>query len=106
MSVLLAALTYQDQPVRVLGTPDAPLFVAADVCAVLEIAEHRSATRDFEDDEKGVQTVHSPGGHAGVSKDAMAALWAMRQVGLVDFEEGPRHARRWFAVQQPQERIQ
>lgn len=51
MSVL-AALTYQDQPVRVLGTPDEPLFVAADCCAVLSIANSRDAVADFESDER------------------------------------------------------
>lgn len=62
MSELLAALTYQDQPVRVLGTPDAPLFVAADLCRILGLENHRQVTSDFSEDEKGVHTVDTPGG--------------------------------------------
>lgn len=48
--------------VRVLGSPEAPLFVAADVCAALGIAWHRDAVARLDADEKGVGETHSPGG--------------------------------------------
>lgn len=40
----------------------AALALAADVCAAIEVADHKSATRDFDDDEKGVHILHTPGG--------------------------------------------
>lgn len=53
---------FNGNPVRVYGTADAPLFVAVDAGRCLDIAEIRSTLRDFPDDEKGVHTVHTPGG--------------------------------------------
>lgn len=38
--------------VRVFGTSENPLFVAADVCRILEIANPRDAVSSLEDDEK------------------------------------------------------
>lgn len=43
---------FQDHPVRVLGTPENPLFVAADVCAVMGIANNRDAIEKLDADEK------------------------------------------------------
>lgn len=48
--------------VRVVGTPESPMFVAADVCAVLEIANSRDAIAALDDDEKGVALTDTPGG--------------------------------------------
>ena len=61
---LTLTLTFPEtrQEIRVVGTLHRPEWVAKDVCEVLGIGEHRSVLRDFDDDEKGVHTVHSPGG--------------------------------------------
>jgi prophage antirepressor-like protein len=51
--------------IRVIPKPDDPervLFSAADVAAALGISEVRSSIRDFEDDEKAVHQMHTPGG--------------------------------------------
>lgn len=53
---------FQGHNVRIAGTPEEPLFVAQDVCDILEISEARSSTRDFDEDEKGVHSMHTPGG--------------------------------------------
>jgi len=37
-------------------------FVAKDLCDILDIAEHRQSTRRLDDDEKGVYSIHTPGG--------------------------------------------
>jgi prophage antirepressor-like protein len=48
--------------VRVVGSPESPEWVAADVCAVLGIRDTSMALRDFGDDEKGTSSVGTPGG--------------------------------------------
>jgi len=59
----LQIYTFQNRNVRVAGSPDAPLFVAADVCRILEIANPRDAVSSLEDDEK--LTVANPDGQTG-----------------------------------------
>jgi len=59
----LAPFAYQGHQIRVI-TDDHGVtwFVAADVCAVLEISKHRDALTRLDDDEKGVSAVPTPGG--------------------------------------------
>ena len=39
-----------------------PLFVAKDICAILDLGNHRSSIALLDDDEKGVHSVDTPGG--------------------------------------------
>lgn len=55
------------QQLRTLTIAGEPWFVASDVCAVLEIAQPASSLRLLDDDEKGVHTMHTPGGDQQVS---------------------------------------
>jgi prophage antirepressor-like protein len=55
-------LDFHGHQIRWGGPKDCPWFVAQDVCDVLDIAEARSAIRSLPEDEKGVQTLHTPGG--------------------------------------------
>ena len=48
---------YDGQEVRVVGTPEAPEWVARDVGDVLGIADLHTTLADFPDDEKGRHTV-------------------------------------------------
>lgn len=48
--------------VRVVGTPENPLFVAADVCAALDIKNNRDAVEALDDDEKGIALTDTPSG--------------------------------------------
>lgn len=50
------------QQVRTVLIGGEPWFIATDVCAVLEIAHAASSLRLLDDDEKGVHSVHTPGG--------------------------------------------
>ena len=50
------------QRVRTLIEDGEPRFVAADVCAVLDLANPRSSLALLDADEKGVHTVDTPGG--------------------------------------------
>ncbi len=48
--------------VRVVGTPENPLFVAADVCAVLGLQNTAQSIGALDDDEKGICLSDTPGG--------------------------------------------
>ena len=49
---LSKVFAFDENVVRVAGTPEKPLFVAADICRVLEIKNHRDAVNEFEEDEE------------------------------------------------------
>ncbi len=55
-------IQYSDRVIRMVGTKEQPEWVAADVCDVLDIANHRNAVADFADDEKGVALIYTLGG--------------------------------------------
>lgn len=55
-------LAYDGQPVRVVGTPERPLFVGVDACTPLGLKNHRSSLALVPDEEKGVHSVDTPGG--------------------------------------------
>ena len=55
-----AVFTFTTQPVRVIVRDDEPWFVAADVIAALDL--DRKALDRLDDDEKGVSSIHTPGG--------------------------------------------
>jgi prophage antirepressor-like protein len=55
-------LSFEGRRVRFVGTPDKPEWIAQDVCDVIDIASAADATRDFDDDEKGMVTNHTLGG--------------------------------------------
>lgn len=63
--------------VRVVGTADAPWFVAKDVCAVLEIVETHRAIAGLDEDEKGRHTVTTLGGPQEVSTVNESGLYAL-----------------------------
>lgn len=48
--------------VRMVGTADAPEWVAADVCEVLGIKQARNVIRSFPTTARGVCTIHTLGG--------------------------------------------
>jgi hypothetical protein len=62
MSPLTLNVIYQGRGIRMVGTPERPQWVAADVASVLGIAQIASTLRHFDEDEKGVHTMHTPGG--------------------------------------------
>ena len=58
----LDVFTYADQQVRTVLIDGEPWFVAADVADVLGYSATAAMTRSMDDDEKGVQILHTPGG--------------------------------------------
>ena len=62
MNSQLSTYSFQNRPVRVAGSPENPLFVAADVCAVLGLTNPSMALRALDDDEKGISSTDTLGG--------------------------------------------
>jgi len=53
---------FEDQVIRISGTPDAPLFNATDVCGVLGLTYVSQALESLDEDEKGEYLTPTPGG--------------------------------------------
>lgn len=63
--------------VRLIERDGEPWFVAADLCRALEISDTQSALRRLQEDEKGKDSIHTPGGTQEmlvVSEPGMYAL--------------------------------
>lgn len=58
----LSIFAFEGQQVRFVGTADKPEWVAQDICNVLEVGSAGNALRNFETDEKGMYSIHTPGG--------------------------------------------
>ncbi len=61
MNELSLSLTYEGHKVRMVGTPEAPQWVAKDACRVLGLTTH-NAGQGIPDEEKGHCNVVTPGG--------------------------------------------
>lgn len=68
---------YNDNEVRVTVVDGDPWFVAADVCAVLEIANPRTSLALLDEDERGVHTVDTLGGPQQVIVINEAGLYSL-----------------------------
>lgn len=68
---------YDDQPMRVEMIDGEPWFVAADVCAVLGIANDRAAVASLDDDERGVATTDTPGGRQEINTVSESGLYSL-----------------------------
>jgi len=53
---------YESGAFRVAGTPERPMFCAADVCAALGHTNAAAALHAIPEDEKGIRTFYTPGG--------------------------------------------
>ena len=58
----LMPFAFEGKSVRVIERDGEPWFVAADVCAVLDISKHRDALSRLDDDERGSVLVDTLGG--------------------------------------------
>ena len=57
----IQAFAFDSHAVRVVEIDGQPWFVAKDVCACLEIDNHRNVVARLDEDEKGVQTLDTLG---------------------------------------------
>lgn len=58
----LDIFSFEGQEVRFVGTPDAPGWVAVDICKILELSNASQALSDFDEDQKGIIIDDTPGG--------------------------------------------
>lgn len=58
----LMVLEFESQKIRVVGTKDNPMWVAADVCRILAINNPSATVAKFRVSEKGITTVYTPQG--------------------------------------------
>lgn len=66
------------QKVRVVEGPDGePWFVGKDVCQCLGLDDPKSSWRFLDEDEKGMQTVHTPGGKQGMIVVSEPGLYSL-----------------------------
>ena len=73
----LQTYSFHDRPVRVAGTPEDPLFCAADVCQVLGLGNPSMATAKLDDDEKGISSIDTLGGEQQVLVLTEAGLYTL-----------------------------
>lgn len=62
MSTTVARFEFRDHELRTLTIEGEPWFVAADLGVALGYSVASAMTRSLDEDEKGVQTLHTPGG--------------------------------------------
>ncbi|WP_067736269.1 phage antirepressor [Novosphingobium naphthalenivorans] len=63
----IVPFSFESSPVRVVNRDGQPWFVAADVCASLDIANHRDALGRLDPDERASVVVDTPGGMQSVA---------------------------------------
>lgn len=78
--------------VRVVMRDGEPWFVAADVCAALDIANPRQAVSRLDDDEKGVRTVDTLGGPQEAAIINESGLYSLI---LTSRKEEAKRFKRW-----------
>lgn len=68
---------FEGRAVRVVGTPEEPLFVAQDVCDALDLKSHRERVARLEPEEKGVTNCDSLGGSQNTLVVTESGLYAL-----------------------------
>lgn len=79
-------------PVRTVNRDGEIWFIAADVCAALEIVSSRQAVGRLDDDEKGVCTVSTPGGRQEIMIVSESGLYSLI---LTSRKEEAKRFKRW-----------
>ena len=80
-------------PVRTVNRDGEIWFIAADVCAALEIVSSRQAVGRLDDDEKGVCTVSTPGGRQEIMIVSESGLYSLI---LTSRKEEAKRFKRWI----------
>lgn len=68
---------FKDNPVRVTMREGQPWFSAADVCRVLELSNPSMACKPLDEDEKGISTAYTLGGHQKLLAVSESGLYAL-----------------------------
>lgn len=88
--------SFRGHSVRIaVANPEAPEWVAADVCDALEIKQATRAIEGLDEDEKGVSTIHTPGGPQEMLTVTEAGLYKLilrsRKPAAKDFTRWVAH---------------
>lgn len=67
-------LIFEGNRVRFVGDWENPEWIAQDICDILGIINVSDALSDFDDDEKGIVSIYTPGG--------TQALLTLKEPGL------------------------
>lgn len=89
----LTPFAYGPRSVRTLMIDGDPWFVTRDVCEVLDIRNASDALSTLDDDEKGIGTADTPGGHQRVSIVSESGLYVLI---LRSRKAEARKFRRWI----------
>lgn len=87
---------FETNAVRVAMIDDAPWFVAADVCRVLEHTNSSVALRRLDDDEKGVSKVYTLGGEQTVNVVNESGLYTLI---LTSNKPAAKRFRKWVTAE-------
>lgn len=68
---------FTGRAVRVVDRDGEPWFIAADVCAVLDISNSRDAVSRLDEDDKGVATTDTPGGAQSVGVVSESGVYSL-----------------------------
>ena len=96
MGQLQRVFDYEGQQVRTTLIDGRPWFVAKDVCAILDIANHRNAVAKLGAKQKGVKTVDTPGGPQEMTVVTEAGVYAIAFTCL-DQSGAARRFLHWLA---------
>lgn len=77
MNTIDKTFQFEGAQFRAVGTPDAPEFIAADWANALNYSSTAAMTRTLDDDEKGVHTLHTPGGAQQMTTITEAGLYSV-----------------------------
>jgi prophage antirepressor-like protein len=73
----LVSMQYEGSEVRMVVKDGVPWWVAKDVCAVLDLENTTRAVERLDEDEKGVSSIHTPGGDQEVLAVNEFGLYAL-----------------------------
>lgn len=100
MSAEIIPFIYNDKPVRTVSREGEPWFVGKDVCAVLDIRNHKDALSRLDDDERGVAITDPP--RAGSLGGGVQEVIIISEAGVYRLVFSSRKAeaeafKRWLA---------
>lgn len=73
----LSVFSFEKSPVRTVLVSGAPWFSSADVGKILQLSNIRASVALLDDDEKGVNTIDTPGGKQEISIVSESGLYAL-----------------------------
>jgi anti-repressor protein len=93
-AVQVVPFQFGQQTIRTVTVDGVLWFVAADVAGALGYSTTAAMTRSLDDDEKGVQNLHTPGGEQAMSVVTEAGAYTLAMRSQI---EQAKKFRRWLA---------